>query len=246
PEQLREEVIGVLDLSDFMMKSFGFKYKIFLATRPEKYIGTDEVWERATGSLKDALKEFGREYEVDVGGGVYYGPKIDIKMEDALERLWQGPTIQVDFNLPERFDVNYVASDGKEKRVVMVHRTVLGSMERFLGVLLEHYGGLLPLWLAPVQVIVLPVKSEQKDYAQEVKTELSERGFRVQVDERNESLPAKVRDAELEKIPYMLIVGEREKEEKVVSVRAKGKGQIGRLRLEELGEILLEELKRRG
>jgi threonyl-tRNA synthetase len=162
-------------------------------------------------------------------------------MEDALERLWQGPTIQVDFNLPERFDVNYVSPDGKEKRVVMVHRTVLGSMERFLGVLLEHYGGLLPLWLAPVQAIVLPVKSEQNDYAREIAQQLSDHHLRVLVNERNDTLPAKVRDAELEKIPYILIVGEREKAENLVSVRRKTKGQLGRLSVEELLKIMLEE-----
>jgi len=240
-EQLGDEVLSVIRLSDFMMKSFGFKYKIFLATRPEKYIGTDEVWERATNALKEALERFGAQYEIDPGGGVYYGPKIDIKMEDALERLWQGPTIQVDFNLPERFDVNYVSPDGKEKRVVMVHRTVLGSMERFLGVLLEHYGGLLPLWLAPVQAIVLPVKSEQNDYAREIAQQLSDHHLRVLVNERNDTLPAKVRDAELEKIPYILIVGEREKAENLVSVRRKTKGQLGRLSVEELLKIMLEE-----
>lgn len=243
PQQLEDEILGVLELADYMMDSFGFEYRIFLATRPEEYIGSDENWELATEALKRALKKFGRDYSIDPGSGIYYGPKIDIHIEDALGRLWQGPTIQVDFNLAERFDINYVGADGKEHRIVMVHRTVLGSMERFLGVLLEHYGGLLPLWLAPVQAIVLPVTSEQNDYANRVSDLLSDKGLRIKVDERKESLPSKVRDAELDKIPYILVVGAREEEESTVSVRKKGGRQIGVLSAERLAEIMLEEVR---
>ena len=245
PEQLEDEIIGVLDLADFMMRTFGFKYRVFLATRPQKFIGTDEVWEHATDALRGALRKRGVEYEVDPGGGVYYGPKIDIHMEDALGRLWQGPTIQVDFNLPERFDVTYIGADGAKHRVVMVHRTVLGSMERFLGVLLEHYGGLFPLWLAPVQARVLPVKDEFAGYAKDVEHQMKEVGLRAEADLRAESLQAKIRDAEMEKIPYMLIVGEREKANKTVSVRKKGAGNLGQMTLEELVKRLLEEVESR-
>ena len=245
PEQLEDEIIGVLDLADFMMRTFGFKYRVFLATRPEKYIGTDEVWQHATDALRGALRKRGVEYEIDPGGGVYYGPKIDIHMEDALGRLWQGPTIQVDFNLPERFDVTYVGADGAKHRVVMVHRTVLGSMERFLGVLLEHYGGLFPLWLAPVQARVLPVKDEFADYAKDVEHQMRKAGLRVEADLRTESLQAKIRDAEMEKIPYMLVVGKREKANRTVSVRKKGAGNLGQMALEELLKRLLEEVKTR-
>jgi len=245
PEQLEDEIIGVLDLADFMMRTFGFKYRVFLATRPQKFIGTDEVWEHATDALRGALRKRGVEYEVDPGGGVYYGPKIDIHMEDALGRLWQGPTIQVDFNLPERFDVTYIGADGAKHRVVMVHRTVLGSMERFLGVLLEHYGGLFPLWLAPVQARVLPVKDEFAGYAKDVERQMKEAGLRAEADLRAESLQAKIRDAEMEKIPYMLVVGKREKANRTVSVRRKGTGDLGQMALEKLVKRLLEEVKTR-
>jgi len=245
PEQLEDEIIGVLDLADFMMRTFGFKYRVFLATRPQKFIGTDEVWEHATDALRGALRKRGVEYEVDPGGGVYYGPKIDIHMEDALGRLWQGPTIQVDFNLPERFDVTYIGADGAKHRVVMVHRTVLGSMERFLGVLLEHYGGLFPLWLAPVQARVLPVKDEFAGYAKDVERQMKEAGLRAEADLRAESLQAKIRDAEMEKIPYMLVVGKREKANRTVSVRKKGTGDLGQMALEKLVKRLLEEVKTR-
>jgi len=203
------------------------------------------VWQHATDALRGALRKRGVEYEIDPGGGVYYGPKIDIHMEDALGRLWQGPTIQVDFNLPERFDVTYVGADGAKHRVVMVHRTVLGSMERFLGVLLEHYGGLFPLWLAPVQARVLPVKDEFADYAKDVEHQMRKAGLRVEADLRTESLQAKIRDAEMEKIPYMLVVGKREKANRTVSVRKKGAGNLGQMPLEELLKRLLEEVKTR-
>jgi len=245
PEQLEDEILGVLELSDYMMNSFGFDYKVVLATRPEKYIGSDSVWEEATAALKKALQSFGKEFSIDPGGGVYYGPKIDIHIEDALGRSWQGPTIQVDFNLPERFDIKYVGPDGAEHYVVMVHRTVLGSMERFLGTLLEHYGGLLPLWLAPVQAVILPVTSEQDGYARKVRDALVGKGLRVKVDERRESLQAKVRDAEMEKVPLILVVGEREERDSTVSVRRKGKGEVGVFSIDELTKIMLEEVRSR-
>lgn len=245
PQQLEDEILGVLELSDYMMRSFGFDYRVVLATRPEKYIGDDQKWEEATAALKKALHGFKKDYSIDPGGGVYYGPKIDIHIEDALGRSWQGPTIQVDFNLPERFDIKFVGPDGAEHHVVMVHRTVLGSMERFLGTLLEHFGGLLPLWLAPVQAVVLPVTSKQDGYAQKVCEALVERGLRVEVDERRESLQAKVRDAEMEKVPFILIVGKREEDDGSVSVRKKGEGEVGVLSIDKLIEIMLEDVRSR-
>jgi threonyl-tRNA synthetase len=190
-----------------------------LSTRPDKYAGTAEIWEEATETLRRALERSGRDYEIDPGEGVFYGPKIDIKFESALGKAWQGPTIQVDFNLPPRFDVNYIGEDGKEHPVVMVHRTVLGSMERFLATLLEHYGGNFPDWLAPVQVQVIPVADRHADYAYQIKSELMDDGIRVEVDARAERINLKIRQAQLEKIPYMLVVGDKEVETKTVSVR---------------------------
>jgi len=220
PDQLEDEVVGVLDLALFMIDTFGFQnYQLLLSTRPDKYAGTAEIWEEATETLRRALERSGRDYEIDPGEGVFYGPKIDIKFESALGKAWQGPTIQVDFNLPPRFDVNYIGEDGKEHPVVMVHRTVLGSMERFLATLLEHYGGNFPDWLAPVQVQVIPVADRHADYACQIKSELMDDGIRVEVDARAERINLKIRQAQLEKIPYMLVVGDKEVETKIVSVR---------------------------
>jgi threonyl-tRNA synthetase len=233
-EQLVDEVYGVIELADFMMRSFGYRYKTYIATRPEKALGSEEIWESATGKLREAAERFGLEYEIDAGGGVFYGPKIDIKLVDALDREWQGPTIQVDFNMPERFDVNYTGADGQEHRVVMIHRTVLGSMERFVGGLIEHYGGRFPLWLAPLQARVIAITDRQKDYANSLVRQLLDQDIRVECDLRREKLSAMIRDAELEKIPYMLVVGDREEENKTVSVRTKSEGDLGIMKVEEL------------
>ncbi|HEY50723.1 MAG TPA: threonine--tRNA ligase, partial [Dehalococcoidia bacterium] len=227
PDQLEDEVVGVLDLALFMIDTFGFqKYQLLLSTRPEKYAGTVEIWEEATETLRRALERSGRDYEIDPGEGVFYGPKIDIKFESALGKAWQGPTIQVDFNLPTRFDVTYIGEDGKEHLVVMVHRTVLGSMERFLATLLEHYGGAFPVWLAPVQAQVIPVADRHLDYAHQIETELKNEGIRAEVDARSERINAKIRQAQLEKIPYMLVVGDNEVETKTVSVRLRSGEQL--------------------
>jgi len=242
PEQLVDEVYGVIELADFMMRSFGYRYKSYIATRPEKAIGSPEIWDMSVSRLREAAEKFGLGYEMDPGGGVFYGPKIDIKLLDALDREWQGPTIQVDFNMPERFDVNYTGQDGAEHRVVMIHRTVLGSMERFVGGLVEHYGGNFPLWLAPVQAKVIAITDRQNDYARDVVSSLRYEGIRVEGDLRREKLSAMIRDAELEKIPYMLIVGDREQEEETVSVRKKSEGDIGSLKLEELVSRLRTEI----
>jgi threonyl-tRNA synthetase len=218
--QLEDEVAGVLDLALFMIDTFGFvNYQIFLSTRPQKYAGSLEMWEEATEILNKALARQKLPYSIDPGEGVFYGPKIDIKFEDALGRGWQGPTIQVDFNLPQRFNVTYVGEDGQEHMVAMIHRTVLGSMERFLASITEHYGGAFPLWLAPLQVMVIPVADRHLDYANRVKAELRNEGVRAEVDARSERVNFKIREAQLDKIPYMLVVGDKEVADNTVAVR---------------------------
>ncbi|HNT33964.1 MAG TPA: threonine--tRNA ligase [bacterium] len=243
PEQLLDEIVGVVNFVDFMMlERFGFKYRLYLSTRPEHSVGTDEDWARATEALKSALQKLGKTYEIDPGEGVFYGPKIDVKLIDALGREWQGPTIQVDFNEPERFDVTYVDKDGQRRRVVMIHRVVLGSMERFIGCLIEHYKGDFPLWLAPVQSVVLPVTDAVNDYAVLVKEHLRSVGLRVETDLRSEKIGQKIRDAELQKIPCMLVVGKREREANSVSLRRRKQGDLGSLTLDALRESMQREV----
>ncbi|NJD37407.1 MAG: threonine--tRNA ligase [Geobacter sp.] len=219
PEQLDSEIKGVLSFVSDVMGIFGFEYEMELSTRPEKSIGSDEDWERATSALLGALKDTGRPFEVNEGDGAFYGPKIDIKLRDCLDRRWQCATIQCDFTLPERFDLTYVASDGERKRPVMVHRVILGSIERFIGVLIEHFAGNFPLWLAPVQAVVLTVTDNQIPYAQDVFKRLRAAGLRVQEDLRNEKLNFKIREAQLQKIPYMLVIGDKEVEQGTVTPR---------------------------
>ena len=226
-DQLEAEVTGVLDLALFMIDVFDFKnYQLLLSTRPEKYAGTPEVWEGATDTLRRALERSKLDYEIDPGEGVFYGPKIDIKFESALGKAWQGPTIQVDFNLPPRFDVTYIGEDGQEHTVVMIHRTVLGSMERFLATLIEHYGGAFPLWLAPVQVRIIPVADRHLEYARQLETELKDEGIRAEVDARAERMNPKIRQAQLEKIPYMLVVGDKEVATATISIRRRSGEQL--------------------
>jgi threonyl-tRNA synthetase len=219
PEQSKDEIIGILNLVGHMMSTFGFSYKAYLSTRPEKSIGTAEMWEEATNTLRAALEEREMPYVVDPGEGVFYGPKIDIKVLDAIGREWQTSTIQLDFNEPERFDVNYIADDGQRRRVVMLHRTVLGSMERFVGVLTEHYGGAFPVWLAPVQAVVIPITDRINEYARQIAAELKAAGYRVEVDEGVERMNAKIRNAQKQKVPYMLVVGDKEMENHQVALR---------------------------
>jgi threonyl-tRNA synthetase len=201
------------------MAIFGFEYEMELSTRPEKSIGSDEDWERATGALLSALKDSGRPFEINEGDGAFYGPKIDIKLRDALDRRWQCATIQCDFTLPERFDLTYVDADGERKRPVMVHRVILGAIERFIGVLIEHFAGNFPVWLSPVQAVLLTVTDKQIPYAQEAFEELRNAGIRVDKDFRNEKLGFKIREAQLGKIPYMLIIGDKEMENRTVTPR---------------------------
>jgi len=226
-DQLEDEVAGVLDLAKFMIDTFGFaQYQIYLSTRPDKYAGELDLWEQATDTLSKALVRQNLDYKIDPGEGVFYGPKIDIKFEDAQGRGWQGPTVQVDFNLPQRFNVTYMGQDGGEHFVAMVHRTVLGSMERFVASLIEHYGGAFPVWLAPVQVIVIPIADRHLEYAKKLAAELKSDGVRVQVDSRSETMNHKIREAQLEKIPYMLVAGDKEVDAGTVSVRLRSGEQL--------------------
>ena len=238
-DQLEDEVVGVLDLARFMMNTFGFtNYQVLLATRPEKYAGSAEVWEEATEILGRALARLNIDYNIDPGEGVFYGPKIDIKLENALGRAWQGPTIQVDFNLPQRFDVTYIGEDGKEHLVAMVHRTVLGSMERFVASLIEHYGGVFPVWLAPLQVMVIPVADRHLDYAYKLESQLRSKGVRVGVDARSERLNLKIRQAQLDKVPYMLVVGDKEVANSTISVRLRSEEQLPSQSLDDFKETV--------
>jgi len=242
PDQLADEVAGVLDLVDVMMTAFQYEYKVSLSTRPEKSLGSDEEWERATGALIDALKARELEYDVDEGGGVFYAPKIDVKLVDALGREWQGPTIQVDLNLPKRFNVGYIGPDNAEHEVVMIHRTVLGSMERFVGGLIEHFGGAFPAWLAPQQVRVLPIAEAQNEYARRTLEALKIEGFRAGMDPGNEKIGAKIRRATLDKVPYMIILGAREAENDTVAVRHRTEGDLGPMPLKDFAVRLRREV----
>ncbi|MDO8137389.1 MAG: threonine--tRNA ligase [Candidatus Brocadiales bacterium] len=247
-EQLEGEIVGVIDLAHYMLSSFGFRqYEIELSVRgkgeKEKYIGTDETWEMAERALRQALEAKNLPFYIGEGEAKFYGPSIDIKIKDALGRGWQGPTIQVDFNLPRRFDVQYVGPDGKEHQVVMVHRTVLGALERFLGCLIEHYAGAFPLWLAPVQARLIPITDAHSEYAYKVKARLEERGLRVQCDTRKATMGYKVREGILEKIPYLVILGDKEVEKGTLSLRSQKKGDEGHFTLEEFLTRLEKEIK---
>lgn len=242
PDQVEKEVIGVLKLAIFMMKTFGFNdYQVFLSTRPEKSIGSDQMWNEATDALKKALEKTKVKYEVDKGEGVFYGPKIDIKTIDALGRAWQGPTIQVDFNFPERFDVNYIDEKGKKVRPVMIHRTVLGSMERFFGVLIEHYKGIFPTWLAPIQIYLAPVSKDHWSFCQKLTAEFETAGLQVWFDDSRETVGYKIRKAESQKIPYILVIGDKEIKSKKLSVRLNG-GKVQLMSQKKFIDKLINEI----
>lgn len=242
-EQVEDEVMRVIDFVDETLKVFGFsEFEVELSTRPPKSIGADEDWEAATAALKKALERKSLAYEINEGDGAFYGPKIDIKLKDALGRAWQCATIQCDFALPERFDLKYTASDGTEKRPVMLHRVVLGSLERFIGALIEHYGGDFPLWLAPLQVMVIPITDKEAGYAAKVADAIRAAGARVEIDGRDEKMQKKIRDAELGKIPYMAVVGKREAEAGAVSLRSRKEGNAGTISLEDLAAKIKKEI----
>jgi threonyl-tRNA synthetase len=243
PEQLDSEIKGVISFVNDVMGIFGFEYEMELSTRPEKSIGSDEDWERATSALLGALKDSGREFDINEGDGAFYGPKIDIKLRDALDRRWQCATIQCDFTLPERFDLTYVAADGERKRPVMVHRVVLGAIERFIGVLIEHYAGNFPVWLSPVQAIIVTVTDNHIPYAQEVYGTLRAAGIRVQKDFRNEKLGFKIREAQLQKIPYMLVIGDKEVETGTVAPRFRDGKNLSSMKPIDFEEFINSEVR---
>lgn len=241
PDQLQDEIRGVLNFVAEVMKIFNFDFEVEISTRPEKSIGSDEDWERATEALIQALKTSGLSYLICEGEGAFYGPKIDIKLKDALDRRWQCATIQCDFTLPERFDLNYIGADGERHRPVMIHRVILGAMERFIGVLIEHYAGAFPTWLAPVQAIVLSVTDRNINYCTRVFEDLLKAGIRVELDIRNEKLGLKVREAQLQKIPYMIVIGDKEEEQKTISPRTRSGKNLGVWSVPQLIERIREE-----
>lgn len=246
PDQIEQEVENILDFSFFVLNSFGFDdFSVNLSTRPEKFVGSLEIWEKAEGALRNALEDKGIEYKIDPGEGVFYGPKIDIKLKDVLKREWQATTIQVDFNIPERFDLVYWGADNQHHRPVMIHRAIMGSIERFMGALIEHYGGAFPAWIAPVQVAVLPIADRHFDYAWKVYEGLLSKGFRVELDVRSESINKKIRNYQKMKVPYMLIIGDREVESSSVAVRHRKEGDLGPFSLDDFIEMLDKEVKER-
>lgn len=242
PDQIKTEILGVIDLIDDFYKVFGFKYHVELSTRPENSMGSDAEWEMATEALQDALNTKKMQYKVNEGDGAFYGPKIDFHLEDSLGRTWQCGTIQLDFQMPEKFDLTYIGPDGEKHRPVMVHRVVFGSIERFIAILTEHYAGAFPTWLAPVQAIVLAISEDQHAYALKVKEGLEQRGVRTEVDLRNEKIGYRIREAQLQKIPYMLVVGEREAQQGMVAVRARKEGDLGAQPLEEFIKRIVAEI----
>jgi threonyl-tRNA synthetase len=246
-DQIEAEIARLLDFNLELLRDFGFtQFEINLSTRPEKAVGSEEIWEKATAALKAALDGRGLDYVLDEGGGAFYGPKIDIKIEDAIGRKWQCSTIQLDFNLPERFDMTYVAEDGERHRPIMIHRALLGSLERFFGVLIEHFEGKFPPWLAPVQAVVLNITDRQADYARATAESLRNQGFRAETDLRNEKIGFKIREHTLQRVPYLLIVGDRELEAGEVAVRSRGGDDLGSMSLEGFVERLGADVARRG
>lgn len=245
PDQVQDEIAGVLKFVDDVMGIFGFSYEIELSTRPERYLGSDEIWELATNALKDSLEKLGKSYTINEGDGAFYGPKIDIKLKDALDRKWQCATIQCDFNLPERFDLSFIGEDNKKHRPVMLHRVILGSIERFISILIEHYKGAFPLWLAPVQVIIVNITDKQIDYARSIANKLREEDIRVEEDFRNEKLGFKIREAQLRKIPYIVIIGDNEVNTSTITFRGREKEEKKGIALSEFLDIIKEKIKQR-
>ena len=246
PEQIPSEIKGVISIIDEVYKLFGFKYHVELSTRPEDSMGSDEDWETATNGLKSALDDLGLDYVINEGDGAFYGPKIDFHLEDSLGRTWQCGTIQLDFQLPLRFNAEYMGEDGEKHRPIMIHRVVFGSIERFIGIIIEHFAGKFPLWLAPVQVKVLPVSEKSHDYAVSVYEKLKEAGIRTELDKRDEKIGYKIREAQIKKIPYMLILGENESASGLISVRSRDKGDLGSAALDKFIADIKEEVASKG
>ncbi len=243
PSQIEEEISNVIKLIDEVYSIFGFEYEIELSTRPEDSMGSDEQWEMAEGALKKVLKDLNMKYELNEGDGAFYGPKIDFHIKDCLGRSWQCGTIQLDFQMPERFDLTYIGEDGEKHRPVMLHRVIFGSIERFIGILIEQYAGAFPTWLAPVQVKILTIADRHVDYAKKLMKEMSSKGIRVELDDREEKMGYKIREAQLQKVPYMLIIGDKEVEENKVSMRSRDKGDLGSIEKEKFIEKVEEEIK---
>ena len=233
PSQIKDEIKGIVRLINEVYTLFGFKYHVELSTRPENSMGSDEEWNTATDALREALDDLGLNYVVNEGDGAFYGPKIDFHLEDSIGRTWQCGTIQLDFQLPQRFEIDYVGEDGQKHRPIMVHRVVFGSIERFIGILIEHFAGKFPVWLSPVQVKILPITDRQCDYAKEICAKMKEAGIRVVLDDRSEKIGYKIREAQMEKVPYMLVVGEKEAEAGMVAVRRRDKGDMGAVSVDE-------------
>ncbi len=245
-EQLREQVYECLEFAFSALKDFGFSdFQVNLSTRPERYVGSDEIWEEATEELAQALKDHAVDYTVDPGEGVFYGPKIDVKLKDAIGRLWQGPTIQADFNLPERFDITYAGKDNRPHRPVMIHRVVLAGIERFLGILIEHYGGALPLWLSPVQVVIVPIADRHVECARHLNATFLSRGWRSEVDDENQTLNMKIRRAQLQKIPFAVIIGDKEVQEGTISVRTRSGEDLRNLEKDEFITRMEKKIQQR-
>jgi threonyl-tRNA synthetase len=242
PDQVHDEVNGMLDLVDYVMKVFGFEYSAEVSTRPEKSIGDEEFWDIATRGLIENLEERGVPYEINEGDGAFYGPKIDIKLKDAIGRTWQTSTIQVDMNLPQRFGLTYRTADNTEAQPYMLHRTILGSMERFFGILIEHYAGAFPAWLAPVQVVIVPIADRHNEYAYDVQTRLAAAGLRVEVYDDNEPMRIKIAKAQGQKVPYMLVVGDKEAEQGLVAVRERTQGDVGQMAVDAFAEVVKGQL----
>lgn len=243
PSQIKDEIIGVMEMIDKFYSLFGFSYHVELSTKPEKAMGSDEDWETATEALREAVEATGRDYVINEGDGAFYGPKLDFHLEDCLGRTWQCGTIQLDFQMPEKFDLSYIGPDGEKHRPVMLHRTIFGSIERFIGILIEHFAGAFPTWLAPVQTIILPIAERHLEYAASVKEQLEEHDIRVEVDSRNEKIGYKIREAEMQKIPYMLIVGDTELGNATVSVRKQKEGDQGSLSLDSFLDRIKKEIE---
>ncbi len=245
-EQLEKELFEILKLALKILKSFGFKeFKFYLSTKPEKYVGTDEIWERAEKALIYALTKLKLKYEIDKGGGAFYGPKIDLKIKDAIGREWQCTTIQLDFNLPERFEMSYIDKKGKKQTPIMIHRALLGSLERFIGVLIEYYAGDFPLWISPLQTLVIPVGSKHRKYAKEINKKLRENNIRSEANIENETVSKKIREGEIQKIPYILVVGDKEMKNNSVRIRQRKKGDIGEMKLSKFLEKIKKEIDKK-
>jgi threonyl-tRNA synthetase len=242
PEQIKSEVQGVINLIDNFYKVFGFKYRVELSTKPENSMGSQEQWDLAIDALKDAMESINMEYKINEGDGAFYGPKIDFHLEDSIGRTWQCGTIQLDFQMPEKFDLTYIGPDGEKHRPVMIHRVVFGSIERFIAILTEHYAGAFPVWLAPVQVKVLPIVEKHHEYALKIQKELFKKGLRVEVDLRNEKIGYRIREAQLEKIPYMLITGDKEVENNAIAIRSRKEGDLGQRAVDDFIERITEEI----